>query len=93
MARLSAAKTKVFSLIEPDYEVDQSGLPFYCPRSATESEDRTELSRLVVSEQLQISCTTTTQVWRVFIKESAVLIDISERTFIGVGCIEVCNGM
>ena len=53
VARLSAAEAKVCALVAPDYEVDQSGLLFFCPRSATELEDRTELARLVVPEQLQ----------------------------------------
>ena len=53
VAKLSAAEVKVCALIAPDYEVDQSGLLFFCPRSATEAEDRTELARLVVPEQLQ----------------------------------------
>ena len=35
------------------YEVDRSELLFFCPVSATESEDRTELARVVVLEQLQ----------------------------------------
>ena len=46
VAKLSAAEAKVCTLIAPDYEVDQSGLLFFCPRSATEAEDRTELARL-----------------------------------------------
>ena len=53
VAKLSAAEAEVYTLIAPDYEVDQSGLLFFCPRSATEDEDRTELARLVVPEQLQ----------------------------------------
>ena len=53
MARLSVTEVKVCARIAPDYEVDQSGLLFFCPRSATELEDRTELARLVVPEQLQ----------------------------------------
>ena len=48
--RLSATEAKVCTLIAPDYEVDQSGLLLFCSRSATESEDRTELARLVVPE-------------------------------------------
>ena len=63
VARLSATEAKDCALITPDYEVYQSGWLFFCPRSATESEDRTELARLVVPEQLQQnSCTITTQV-------------------------------
>ena len=53
VAKLSAAEAEVYTLIAPDYEVDQSGLLFFCPRSATEAEGRTELARLVVPEQLQ----------------------------------------
>ena len=51
VAKLSAAEAKVCNLIAPDYEVDQSGLLFFCPRSVTEAEDRTELARLVVPEK------------------------------------------
>uniref|UniRef100_A0AAV1VN60 Integrase catalytic domain-containing protein n=1 Tax=Peronospora matthiolae TaxID=2874970 RepID=A0AAV1VN60_9STRA len=53
MAKLSADEAKMCALIAPDYEVDQSGLLFLCPRSNTEVDDRTELARLVVPEQLQ----------------------------------------
>uniref|UniRef100_A0AAV1UK23 Integrase catalytic domain-containing protein n=1 Tax=Peronospora matthiolae TaxID=2874970 RepID=A0AAV1UK23_9STRA len=53
MAKLSADEAKMCPLIAPDYEVDQSGLLFFCPRSNTEVDDRTELARLVVPEQLQ----------------------------------------
>ena len=37
----------------PDYEVDQDELLFFCPRSATKSEDRVEMVRLVIPELLQ----------------------------------------
>ena len=50
VAKLKAAKAKVCALIAPDYEVDQRGLLFFCPRSATEAEDCTKLARLVVPE-------------------------------------------
>ena len=53
VAKLKAAEAKVCALIAPDYEVDLRGQLFFCPRSATEAEDRTELARLVVPEQLQ----------------------------------------
>ena len=53
VAKFSAAEDKVCTLIAPDYKLDQSGLLFFCPRSATKAEDRTELARLVVPEQLQ----------------------------------------
>ena len=53
VAKFSVAEAKVCTLIAPDYKVDQSGLLFFCPRSATEAEDRTKLARLVVPEQLQ----------------------------------------
>ena len=53
VARLSATEAKVCALNAPDYEVDQSGLLFFCQRSANRSEDRTELAHLVVPEQLQ----------------------------------------
>ena len=47
VAKLKAAEAKVYALIAPDYEVDQKRLLFFCPRSASEAEDR-----LVVPEQL-----------------------------------------
>ena len=50
---MSGTEAKVCAMIAPEYEVDQNGLFFFCPRSATESKDRTELARLVVPEQLQ----------------------------------------
>ena len=53
VGRLSATEARVCILIAPDYEIDQSVLLFFCPRSTTKSEDRTELTRLVVPEQLQ----------------------------------------
>ena len=94
VAKLSAAEAEVYTLIAPDYEVDQSGLLFFCSRSATEAEDHTELARLVVIKQYsETSCTTTTQVWRVVTKELALTINGSGRISIGVGCTEVCSGM
>ena len=39
--KLKAAELKSSALIAPDYEVDQSGLLFFCPRSAAQSDDRT----------------------------------------------------
>ena len=53
MAKLSADEAKMCALTAPDYEVDQSKLLYFCPRSNTEVNDRTELARLVVPEQLQ----------------------------------------
>ena len=47
VSRLSATEAKICAVIAPDYEVDQTGLLFYCPRSATESKDRTEVARSV----------------------------------------------
>ena len=43
---------KTTALITPDYEVDQDGLLFFCPRS-TPADDRTGMMRLVIPEQLQ----------------------------------------
>ena len=94
MARLSAAEVKFCALIAPDYEVDQSALLFFCTRSAIQLEDRTELARLVVPEQLE----------RAFLhhyhtclegghQESADLINGSAIIFIGLGCTEVCRDM
>ena len=53
VARLKAEEAKSCAMIAPDYEVDQSGLLFYCPRSVEKSGDRMELARLVVPELLQ----------------------------------------
>ena len=47
VARLRVAEAILCALIAPDYEVDQKRLLFFCPRSASEAEDR-----LVVPEQL-----------------------------------------
>ena len=94
VAKLSAAEAKVRILIAPDYGVDQRRLLFFCPKSATEAEDRTELARLGFQNSYsETSFTTTTQVWRVITKESAVPINGSGRISIGVGCTEVCSGM
>ena len=47
------AEDKVCALIPPSYEVDQRGLLFFCPISATESVNHSELARPVVPEELQ----------------------------------------
>ena len=39
--------------ITPDYEVDENGLLFFCPRASRPLGDRTEVIRLVVPELLQ----------------------------------------
>lgn len=53
MAELSAEDAKSSARIAPDYEVDESGLLFFCPSATPKSDDRTELIRLVVPELLQ----------------------------------------
>ena len=53
VSTIASADAKLCDLIAPDYEVDQDELLLLCPRSATKSEDRVELDRLVISELLQ----------------------------------------
>ena len=53
IADLNPEGSKASAVIAPDYEVDESGLLFFCPRSATQSEDRTTLARWVIPELLQ----------------------------------------
>ena len=53
IAMLNAREAKRCSLIAPDYEVDQDGLSFSCPRAAAKSKDRGESVRLVIPELLQ----------------------------------------
>ena len=43
---------KMCSWIAQDYEVNENGLLFFCPRSLRSSEGRTEMIRLVVPELL-----------------------------------------
>ena len=51
-AQLSAAEAKITACIAPDYDVDESGLLFFCPRSAAVN-DRMGMMRLVIPELLQ----------------------------------------
>ena len=53
VSTITSADAKSCALIAPDYEVDQNGLLLFCPRSASKSEDRVELVRLVTPELLQ----------------------------------------
>ena len=53
IATLNAREANICALIAPDYEVDQSGLRFFCPRAAEKGEDRGESVRLVIPELLQ----------------------------------------
>ena len=50
VARLDNDKAKLCARIAPDYEGDESGLSFFCPRTADSAEELTELLRLVVPE-------------------------------------------
>ena len=49
---LSATETRTTNLIAPDYEVDEDGLFFFCPRS-TSTDKLTGMMRLVIPELLQ----------------------------------------
>ena len=51
-AQLSAAEAKIAACIAPDYNVDESGLLFFCPRSAAVN-DRMGMMRLIIPELLQ----------------------------------------
>ena len=53
VACLDNEEAKLCARIAPDYEVDESGLLFFCPRTAVSAEERTELVRLVVPKFLQ----------------------------------------
>ena len=50
VSTIASANAKPCALIARNYEVDQDELLLFCPRSATKSEDRVELSRLVIPE-------------------------------------------
>ena len=68
LTKLSAAKKNTSAIIAPDYEVDEDGLMFFCPRS-TPTDDLTGLMRLVVPDCCRkISYTTSTLVWKVDIR-------------------------
>ena len=41
VATLSTEEVQISALIASDYEIDHSGLLFFCPRSASRSDDRT----------------------------------------------------
>ena len=51
--RLDNEKAKLCARIAPDYEVDESKLLLFCPRTADSAEECTEILRLVVPELLQ----------------------------------------
>ena len=51
--KLSNEEAKLCARIALDYEVDESGLLFFCPRSTEDSDSRVELIRWVVPELLQ----------------------------------------
>ena len=53
VSTITSADAKSCVLIALEFEVYQNGLLIYCPRSATKSEDRTELVRLVTPKLLQ----------------------------------------
>ena len=53
VSRLNNEEKKLCARIAPDFEVDESGLLFFCPRTEESAEERTELVRLVVPELLQ----------------------------------------
>ena len=53
VAKLKAEEAKICGRLAPDYEVDQSGLLLFCPRSTAKPEDRAESVRLVIPELLQ----------------------------------------
>ena len=50
---LSCDEAKSCARIAKDYEVDENNLLFFCPTSSVKSEDRDEIARLVVPENLQ----------------------------------------
>ena len=50
---LNAREAMIGALIAPEYEVDQSGLFFFCPRAAARSEYRGESVSLEIPELLQ----------------------------------------
>ena len=53
VTKLTADEAKSSALIAQDYEVDESGLLFFCPSTTAKSDDRMEVVRLVVPELLQ----------------------------------------
>ena len=48
-----ATEAKASAVIAPDYVVDEGRLLYFCRRSATNTDDRAELARLVILELLQ----------------------------------------
>ena len=52
ITKLSIKEAKLCAEIAFDYEVDESGLLFFCPRSTEDPESRVELVRLLVLELL-----------------------------------------
>ena len=53
ITKLSIEEAKLCARIALDYEVDESGLLFFCPRSTEDPYSRVELIHLVVPELLQ----------------------------------------
>ena len=56
ISTITSADVKSCTLIAPNYEVDQDGLLLFCPGSATQLEDHSELARLVILELLKQDC-------------------------------------
>ncbi|ETN15080.1 hypothetical protein PPTG_22070 [Phytophthora nicotianae INRA-310] len=53
LENLDAGEAQACSKIADDYDVDDGGLPLYCPRAARDDDDRDRLVKLVVPEDLQ----------------------------------------
>ena len=53
ITKLSIEEAKLWARIASEYEVNECGILFFCPRSTEDSDSRVELVRLVISELLQ----------------------------------------
>ena len=80
--------------IAPDYEMDESGLLIFCPRSSRSSEERIYMIRLVVPELLQRDFVIIiTRFWKKANKGSEGRISGSDLISIGEGYIGASNHM
>ena len=88
-----AAEKRTIALIAPNYEVDEGGVLYFCPRS-TPTGDRTEMMRLVHQRCCRkISYTTSTPVWKADIKGSAGHTSASDIDFTGEVCAKLYRGI
>ena len=95
ISSLDTGEVKMCAKLEPEYEIDENDLLFFCPMAKRESEDRDGLMRLVIPETLQHD----------FLHHYRASLEgghrgigrtyprRSDRDSIGEVCTEVCNDM